>query len=458
MASLPVALRESARTRSQQHGKTSMSRLRWVGVWSLLQACSASLPGTTAPILDASAAEQDAGPNARPQRPLDAGSSTTGKLDASRDASSHDASGLASSPLGQEDGGVAQGQPTVPPKPAAPCDEDLGFVGGTVHPDVGPPKALAAAASDLERPGGFGVFEQEVSVPLKAETRSAIGYEITIAAGELSATIYAPSADMGKSLATGRFPLVIGAPGFQLGYADYAGIFRHFASYGFFVLGIQTRGDSSVPMHDKEALETSQVISFMLDESSYREFLDAEKIAAAGHSKGGKVSFFAAALDARIDLVFGWDPSNAGGPPCGAIADLAGSDCNLFPVAPNCLAVETASARAAGLLQFMHAETFVFGVPPDALTNPTPEHNSLNFYRGAPSPASLVYLNGGHASWVESVGPALGANADVIRVTKAVQTAKMLTVFYAASGLARYLPGGEYLAAQGTLVRQVASK
>jgi hypothetical protein len=72
--------------------------------------------------------------------------------------------------------------------------------------------------------------------------------------------------------------------------------------------------------------------------------------------------------------------------------------------------------------------------------------------------ASLVYLEGGHASWVESGALGLGANADIIRVTKAVQTAKMLTVFYGATGLARYLPGGAYLAAQGTLVRQVASK
>jgi len=50
------------------------------------------------------------------------------------------------------------------------------------------------------------------------------------------------------------------------------------------------------------------------------------------------------------------------------------------------------------------------------------------------------------------------ANADVIRITKAVQTAKMLTLFYGASGLARYLPGGAYLADQVALVRQVASK
>jgi hypothetical protein len=34
----------------------------------------------------------------------------------------------------------------------------------------------------------------------------------------------------------------------------------------------------------------------------------------------------------------------------------------------------------------------------------------------------------------------------------------MLTAFYGATGLARYLPGGAYLAAQGALVGRVASK
>jgi dienelactone hydrolase len=422
-----------------------MSRLPWLGVW-LLQAC-ASDPTTAASRLDAAADEQDSG---RPMRALDAGDDGGRMVDASR----RDASDVVT----LDDGSMEASQPLERPVPAPPCDDELGFVGGTVRPDLGRAETYDAAGLDLERPGEYAVFEQDLRVPLVAETRSALGYEITITAGDLAGTVYAPSDDMGSSIAKERFPLLIGAPGFQASYADYAGTFRHFASHGFVVVGIQTRGGNTVPTHDKEALETSQVISFMLDQSAYRDHLDADKIVAAGHSKGGKVSFFAAALDPRIDMVFGWDPSNAGGPPCGAIADLTGSDCNLFPVAPNCLAVATDRERAPGVLQFMHAETFVFGVPPDALTNPTPEHNARNFYRGAPSPASLVYLAGGHASWVESGALGLGANADIIRVTKAVQTAKMLTTLRGATGLERYLPGGAYLSEQGALVREVASK
>jgi hypothetical protein len=421
-----------------------MKRPGWLGLW-LLQACTGNLYADTFPSTDLNAVELDAGESTALQRTLDASGDSARARDAARGDSAMD--------LGAPDGGSS-----TLPTPAAPCDDDLSFVGGTVQPDVGPTSNLDDAARDLEQPGRFDIFERDVRVPLQAETRSVGGYAISITAGELSGTIYGPSDDGGKSLAAGRFPLVIGAPGFQAGYQDYAGFFRHFASHGFVVLGIQTRGGDAVPMHDQEAVETSQAISYMLTASAYREQVDPEKVAAVGHSKGGKVSFFAAALDARIDLVVGWDPSNAGGPPCGAIADLAGVDCNLLPVAPNCLAVQTDPDHAAGILQYMHAETLVFGVPPDALANPTPEHNSLNFYRGAPAPASLVYFEGSHTAWVEGGFFGLLANPDIIRVTKAVQTAKMLTLFQGATGLDRYLPGGAYLTAQRSLVRQVASK
>ena len=51
-----------------------------------------------------------------------------------------------------------------------------------------------------------------------------------------------------------------------------------------------------------------------------------------------------------------------------------------------------------------------------------------------------------------------GGDPDIVRVTKAVQTAKLLRVFYGATGLDRYLPGGDYLEQRGSLIRQVASK
>ncbi|HEY6879748.1 MAG TPA: hypothetical protein VI299_17090 [Polyangiales bacterium] len=354
--------------------------------------------------------------------------------------------------------GADAGASAAQPRAAAPCGDDLTFVGGAVAPNFGAGSGLEGARLDLEKVGQYAVLEQELKVPLQAEMRRVAGYEISIEAGDIEGTVYGPSLDQGKTVASQRFPLLVAGPGFGAGYRDYADIFRHFASYGIAVLGIQTRSSPTVPQHDKEALETSQAISWMLERSAFAAQLDAEKIATAGHSKGGKVAFFTAAIDPRVDIVFGWDPSNAGGPPCGLIADLTGLECNSLPVAPNCLAEKEGNERAAGILQYLHAETFVFGVPPDALTNPSPEHNSIHFYRGAPSPASLVYMNGGHPAWLTGgLGNLLG-NANIVRVTKAVQTAKMLRVFYGATGLERYLPGGNYLSGQGSLIRQVATK
>jgi dienelactone hydrolase len=323
------------------------------------------------------------------------------------------------------------------PIAAKPCDDDLGFVGGEVIPDVQPlPASRDLSAVDPAEPGSFQVFEKDVTIPITAEARSAAGYEINIEAGELSGTLYAPSND-GSSAAEGSFPLVIVLPGFQTSYSMYAGYAQHFASHGFVVVGVDTRSDAGAASHDREALEVSQTITWALETSELAGKIDPTKIATTGHSKGGKVSFFAAALDPRIDLAFGWDPSNAGGPPC----FISAESCDALPVAPNCGAEEKMVPLAEGVMQYMHAETFVFGVPPDALVNPEEKHNAVHFYRGAPSPASLVMFDDGHVAWLS---PPAG-NADVVRITKTVQTAKLLAAFYGGSDLLEYLPGGTYL-------------
>jgi Chlorophyllase len=370
---------------------------------------------------------------------------------------------LDAAPRSPRDGSTDDPLDAAPPQDAAsrraadPCGTDLTFVGGEARPSFGVTVGLDAGALDLERPGAFAVLAQDVSVPIAAETRTAAGYTIAVDAGTLAGTVYAPAE--GAALAGGRFPLMLAGAGFGAVYSDYAELHRHFASYGVVVLGLTTRGSSSTPLHDQEALETSQAITWMLEKSPFAAALDADKVALTGHSKGGKVAFFSAAIDPRVDLVFGWDPSNAGGPPCGAIADLAGVACNALPVAPSCLAQADGTPLPEGVLHYSRAESFVFGVPPDSATNPTPEHNALQFYRGALSPASLVYLTGSHASWLTNGAGALFGNADVARVTKAVQTAKLLGAFYGATGVERYLPpDGAYFAQQGSLIRQLARK
>jgi len=181
--------------------------------------------------------------------------------------------------------------------------------------------------------------------------------------------------------------------------------------------------------HDHNAEQARAAIDFALSGDApmeVRGHVDGDKIAVAGHSFGGKIAFYAAALDPRIDLVIGWDPSNAGGPPCFVDPMV----CNAYPVAPNCLAM------SSGLVHELHAETLVFRAAPDG-ANPEPAHNAIHFFRGAPSPATLIdyddrVLHGDFAS----------AQSSVVPVARRVTLAFLLERFYARTGLEAWLPGG----------------
>lgn len=352
-------------------------------------------------------------------------------------------------PMDEDDAGP----PPLPmPKADKPCGTDINFIGGQVRPDIGT-IAKQSTGADPTKAGKYKVLEKAVKVPVAATKLSAAGYDISVEAGELEGSLYAPSDD-GSTIATGgRFPLLIGGAGFGVDYTAYADYWRFFASHGIAVVGLVTRGSATKAQHDQEALDTSLTITWLTTESEFKDRLDADKVGTVGHSKGGKVAFFTAAIDPRVDIVFGWDPSNAGGPPCNPL--VAPADCQALPVAPNCGAEEGMVPLPEGVLQYIKAETFVFGVPADAL-NPGDEHNSINFYRGAPSPANLVYFKGGHAAWVENGVAGAAGDADLIRVTKTVQAAKLLSVFYGAEDLAKYLPGGEYLKGEGKVTMNVS--
>lgn len=317
------------------------------------------------------------------------------------------------------------------PRPTAPCGTDLDVYNGRVTPDVGTlPAPTTWGGGDPSLDGPATVTAQVTSVPIAAGTLHALGQSITVAAASLGATAYVPGG-------SGPFPLVVVLPGFTQSYTAYATFSQHFASHGFAALGVDTLGGTTVAIHDQEAYQVVQTIDWVLSgKSPFGASIDATKIAVAGHSKGGKVAFYTAALDPRVDLVIGWDPSNSGGGPC-----AFDPNCNALPVAPNC------NVQSSGLESFQHAETLVIGAPADPLWNPDAAANSRNFYRGAPSPAAFVDLNTGHPSWAS-----ITANADVVRITKYVHIARLLERFRNVTGLAKYLPGGATLAAEPLLL------
>jgi dienelactone hydrolase len=196
--------------------------------------------------------------------------------------------------------------------------------------------------------------------------------------------------------------------------------------------------------HDKNAAEAIAAIDLAISDAApeaIRGHVDAERIAALGHSFGGKIAFYAASLDARIDLVIGWDPSNAGGPPCFVDATA----CNQFPVAPNCMADDS------GIVHRMRAETVVLRAAPDG-ANPEPAHNAIHFYRGAPAPATLIDFDTNVAH-----GDFANAAAAVLAHTRRVNAAFVLSRLLGATGLEDYLPGGAKIGAD-PLVNEVQSR
>ena len=219
---------------------------------------------------------------------------------------------------------------------------------------------------------------------------------------------------------------------------------RHLVSHGFLVVGANVaEADSMHPAeHDRKVARVLRVLDWVLDESPVAGRVDPERIASMGHSLGGKLSFYAAALDSRIDAVVAWDPQNGGGPPC-FLAGIAPGDCNDFPVAPNC------EANDPGLIHQMQAESLTFGAE-DRLITPDSHLWAQNFYRGAPSPAHFVAMPAvGHGAWF--------ADGEVTQLTRGAHTAFLLNRLKGVTGLEAWLPGGERLET-GSGVTEVLSK
>ena len=198
--------------------------------------------------------------------------------------------------------------------------------------------------------------------------------------------------------------LVVLMPGFSVSYRDYERYSLHLASHGIVVLAfdfLNTSSDSADGKHDDKAIQASEAIDHALTHNSIGSLINADKIAAMGHSLGGKIAFYAASQDERIKAVVALDPSNAGGPPC----FISPNNCANYPVAPN------PSRGHTGVLMHVQAASLIFRSRPD-LTNPAEEFNASYFYFGddgngnnaVPEPA--FYINMGdaaHASYVPTM-------------------------------------------------------
>ncbi len=325
----------------------------------------------------------------------------------------------APSPSGSPDTGA----PSAPQGPRAEPP-------ATDEPDasVDPPPPPPVLEGDPAVRGSYAVLEQEASIDLPDDELEAF-----------QATLYLPSTDEGKSAASldHEAPLLVLMPGFTRKHGDYKKLSQHFASWGFVVLGLSFLEEGK---HDKDVAQALAAIDWALGaESPISALIDPEAIVTTGHSLGGKIAFYAAALDPRVKVVVGWDPVDSGGAPCWI--PVAGRACNDWSVAPNSFEGDE------GMMGSIQAAQLVFHAPP-GLFNPE-AHNSLRFWEGTKSPAQLVKIpDASHLDW----GVAENGKWDTL--TARTQLAFMLKHLYGTTGTEPYLDG-EVIAqdvAAGTVV------
>ena len=254
---------------------------------------------------------------------------------------------------------------------------------------------VACSSGTVEQPCRYSVYQSEqMRVPNPEEP------DKPIAAG-----IYAPSEDGGTTMGNGPFGLIVLMPGFGARYPLYAAYAESLAACGSIVVGM----NFNVPLgfdgkNDVLVRQTLTVIDFALDPAGpLGDRVDGTRIATAGHSQGGKIAFFAAALDHRIRVVMAMDPANGGGPPC----FIAPRACNAYPVAPN------PETGATGVLDQVRAASLILRAEP-CLVNPDAHLNAKLFFYGSdghgthavPPPALYLDLgNAGHVSWLPQVNP-----------------------------------------------------
>lgn len=184
----------------------------------------------------------------------------------------------------------------------------------------------------------------------------------------LASTVFVPSTP-------GPRALVVVSPGFQMARSQYTSYARHLATWGFVVVLTDYAESGFFLDHARLAADIGAVIDWALAQPNLA--VDRQRIAAAGHSLGGKLSVFAATLDPRIRAVVGWDPVDSSNP----------------SVAPERMGGLTAAIAVVG--ETTNASGGFMPCAPAA-------DNFQTFHAASPSPAlQMTIADADHMDWVD---------------------------------------------------------
>ena len=253
---------------------------------------------------------------------------------------------------------------------------------------------------------------------------------------DLKGTVCVPTDGFGAP-----HPLVVISPGFGMGREQYTSYCEHLASWGF-VAVVQTYQGIT---HTDYADSVGDIIDWALDPNSGLD-IDADKIATAGHSLGGKVSILAAIRDARIKAVVGWDPVDSNLP------SVAPDQMGDFGV-PLAMLGETLDATAA--------------FPPTPACAPA-DNNYDAYFTAASSRPILAYtvLEADHMDWVDdptcflcgACRPGEANHLEVKALTRRTTVAFLRRHLLGDTNMDTYLTGPEALADEAAGVWTIQSR
>lgn len=254
------------------------------------------------------------------------------------------------------------------------------------------------------------------------------------------ATFYLPIES--GAVAKGPFPLVLVHAGFQVGHEMYSHFSERIASHGFVVVGIEMPGADD--NHENNARHTIAVIDWLLSSSNpHVDIIDPGEIATAGHSLGGKIAIFAAALDSRITNVIAWDPVDTGGPPC----QIDPVGCKRWSVTPEMMD----KVKAKLLIMGGMVGTGLFTCTPKGEAHPNyfEEANGVALHLTFPHSDHLDWMRDGGDSLIGLLGKllcgSLGSTSteDVHRIANQTQVAWLLKYAKGHTNLDDYLGGSK---------------
>ncbi len=181
----------------------------------------------------------------------------------------------------------------------------------------GDPDTLPETTDDgaADEPTDDGGFEDDGGAPVDPSvpgpfTWTVVDDEVVRGSRTTPVSALIPDAPAGATR-----PLVLFLPGFQMQSAWYLPLLERIASHGFVVVRADPPASLMSSSHPEQTLDAQAVLDWALDAGGpLGGRVDAARVAASGHSAGGKISTMLAFADTRVTALLGLDPVNGSGP------------------------------------------------------------------------------------------------------------------------------------------------